>query len=503
MPALLVPKQHLSDARHVLRLPHHADARLSCEESAALDGPRQAQPDLIRLVVPSVDDADGAVHRDGRVHPLHLHRLQLVEVECVGERRLSIRRPVDEHLVHCLAHKAGSHVDHHAVLRVLAARAGADVPDEDSAGGDADVRLEAEGPHVVANQQSAPHRARGVVVVVEGRQAERDLRASSLVVDGEAREGALVLVHRGEDHEDDALKPRGEEGVAVVQPADADEHHRHLSELRRLAELATHEVRAERSGDVEVERLERGLAALLVLEQVLEEVRAPARGGGEGGADGVHDVEAGAELSVGRLCAGAHLAHVVPRLRRDDQLSARGLLLRLGQLLQRLARHDVLATELIAQVDAEHRARAEAEVKLQVHAFLGVPVVHLLDLLESARHRTPRQVLDPISARTGAPNGENSVAGKLDHVARVPMDDRDQLLEEAVDDLVEDLGALLVTLGDEAIGQLREARDVGEEHGGVEAVLVGLHAEMPPLIAIDHRGVAVEEVRRRRDRVAV
>src|SRR5439155_956216 len=70
-------------------------------------------------------------------------------------------------------------------------------------------------------------------------------------------------------------------------------------------------------------------------------------------------------------------------------------------------------------------------------------------------------------AAIGLEDDHGAVAGGLVHVAVVALDDLQEAREVGLDELVEALGV-------ELLGQLRVARDVEEEHGHVDALLLEL-----------------------------
>ena len=177
-----------------------AAVRRTASSAARYLGPK------IRLVVVRVDLVDHTELYYRIFEAFHDHLGQLIKVELVRYERLVVCRLVDEHLIDCLPHEARRHVDHHAVLGVLAARARAHVADEHSACRDADVGLEAHRADLVADDQGAPDGAGWVVRKVQRRQAEGDLHARALVIDGDARKGALVHVYGGQDQVHDSLE---------------------------------------------------------------------------------------------------------------------------------------------------------------------------------------------------------------------------------------------------------------------------------------------------------
>lgn len=134
--------------------------------------------------------------------------------------------------------------------------------------------------------------------------------------------------------------------------------------------------------------------------------------------------------------------------------------LRCTHLVERRARDDELAAVAHAQVEARPLPRAQAEVQPERRVEAALVKVELLQLLERAGGRPRDEVLQALAA-AAAPHRQDGVAGELDHVAVMVVHDRDQLLEEGVEDRVERLGALLASfLALQTLGELREAAHV-------------------------------------------
>ena len=130
----------------------------------------------------------------------------------------------------------------------------------------------------------------------------------------------------------------------------------------------------------------------------------------------------------------AHLrSHETPCLRTHDKLPGGRLLLCLRQLTQRVASDDKLAAHVVAQINASHGPRAEAQVQLQPHALASVPVVQHLNLLEAARYRTRGEHLERFARDGRGPDGLDRVTREFDDVATRAGDDADELLEVVAD----------------------------------------------------------------------
>ncbi len=343
--------------------------------------------------------------------------------------------------------------------RVGAAERGADVTAEDAAAVDADPQAE---PARLRGDLAQREQHPLLVVADHARRAggERDLAA--VRVDVGLQEADLELVAGGPDVRDELVDRvgdrlealRGEQRVDAVEAQERGRDHAVLGLRLAAGDVCAHLAREElldrrlRRADGELGRA--GLAAL--------------RGGGE--------QEAGAALG-----AEPDLGHARGGRGRDRDLARVGPLLHRGHGGRRRAGDDQLAVR---------RAAGEDQVDLAgVH-----PLRHPQRDLAGRGLQRAERAQAPAHAEGGAARAldvvgpveeqQQRVAAELQQAPVVAVGLREQLGEGRAEHVDELLGPLAAALG-EALGELREAGDVGEEQRAFEhpCTCLGCLEEVP------------------------
>jgi hypothetical protein len=428
--ALLVAADQRRDARHVEQLLRLAATHALDLGRDLLDRPEDV--DRLRLAL----DAD---------------RVERVELD--RARRVAVRQLVAQNALLRRRHQARRQVDDVADDGVLAARLAADVAAEDAAGGDADRRAHAE---VEQRRHHAERRLDGalrIVLVRERRQAPHGDQHAALVVDDELAQRALEAIELLLDRDDGVLHLAEVLDAAVLhrQVAEHGGDRAQLGEVLDLARLGVLDLVQHGAGQ---KRRQIHLHVEQLRQRLLE------RDDRDRPRDRLEQVVV---LALDVLGLHALLDQLEDR-RRNVHLARLGVLLARAHLLERLAVDQVLdAVVDAADIDAGEVAAADARVQRQ-HAARHRKVVQRALQLERAlaRHHTHCE-----HVVVGRPLRQNRVAGVLDNVAAVLHHEADQLAKVRVEMRRQLLDALLAQLA-HALGERREAADVGEQHGGAE-----------------------------------
>jgi hypothetical protein len=153
-------------------------------------------------------------------------------------------------------------------------------------------------------------------------------------------------------------------------------------------------------------------------------------------------------------------------LRADDDRTRLGLGGGERGLDHRRADHDRLPAVVDpAEADEEDVPRADADFQVQPVPLGGGERRQGFLNAQAALGGQPRGPREVVYARR-RPEGEQGVAGELDHVTAVGLDRLDELAEVGVENLGEFLDPVRPARA-ELLAQRREARDVGEEDGDI------------------------------------